>query len=86
MANEKQALTKALGKRLIELRGDRTLTGFADSIGLWPATLTNYENGRNLPGAYVLSKIAEHEDVDLNWLVTGHGWHPDDEVEYFIED
>lgn len=79
---EQVKLAKEIGERLVEVRGDRTLTGFAEEIGVWPATLTNYENGRNLPGAYFLQTVAEIEGVDLNWLVSNNGWAPGEEEEY----
>ncbi len=43
---------------------------FARIFGVSPQALTNYYNGRNVPGGEFLSRLSKL-GCDLNWLLTG---------------
>jgi len=49
--------------------------GFAEQIGVAPATISHILNGRNkYPSAEVLLRLHDtYPDIDLNWLLTGDG-------------
>ena len=40
---------KAIGKRLAELRGDRTQTEIARLVGVTPSAISMYESGERIP-------------------------------------
>lgn len=53
---------KAIGERLREVRGERTLAEFTQKLGIARTTWSNYEAGRRLPS---------HEVLELLKLVEG---------------
>jgi transcriptional regulator with XRE-family HTH domain len=55
-------------KRLLILKGDRTLRRFADSLGIGQSTLHNYLKGRD-PKAEFLRIICTKTGCDANWLL-----------------
>ena len=60
-------IKKLLGKRIKELRKEKTLSqeGLAEIIGIEPNNLSRIENGRNYPTPENLSKIAHALGVDI---------------------
>lgn len=64
-----------MNKRIREIRialgmqqGD-----FADKIDILQQQLSKYERGENKPSAEFFKKLAEKENVNINWLLTGKG-------------
>lgn len=60
-----------LGKRLKDLRGNRTQEDVAKIIGISRARYSHYENGRSEPDTDTLQKIADFYQVSIDWLLTG---------------
>ena len=54
---------KAIGKRLRELRGCRTMRGVCRETGISYSMLTKIEYGMRKPGGEVLKKLAEYYGV-----------------------
>lgn len=54
---------KAIGERLREVRGDRTLAEFTQKLGIARTTWSNYEGGRRLPSHEVLESLRLVEGV-----------------------
>ena len=48
-----------IGKRLIELRGDRTQQEVADQLGVGVSTIGMYERGERIPKDEIKVKLAE---------------------------
>lgn len=46
-----------LGKKITELRGERSLRNLAEAVGLSPSNLTYIEQGKNAPTAEVYEKL-----------------------------
>ena len=51
---------KAIGKRLTELRGGKTQTEVAKSVGISPSALAMYENGNRIPRDEIKISLAEY--------------------------
>ena len=62
-----------LGQRLLRIRGSEKRSDFCTRTGVSDRTFGNYERGTSLPDTDFLSKLAESEGINLNWLVTGRG-------------
>ncbi len=56
--------------RLFSLVGD-DIRGWARRLGVTPATITNRWLRGSYPTADKLIKIADHANIDFNWLLTG---------------
>ena len=58
---------KEVGKRLIELRGDKSQSEVAEAVGITQAALSMYERGERTPRDNVKVKLADYfnEDVAL---------------------
>lgn len=54
---------RAIGERLREVRGERTLAEFTKNLGLARTTWSNYEAGRRLPSHEVMQLLERVEDV-----------------------
>lgn len=65
---------RALGKRLVMVRGKLTQDAFATQLGIHVNTLARYERGERLPGAEFLSRLSDN-GINLHWLLTGNGQH-----------
>ena len=68
--------SKAIGHRIRALRVSRrdSARSLAAAIGTDGPTLTKYETGkRKKVPTHLLSAIAKHYGVDLDWLATGRG-------------
>ena len=61
--------------KMILERVNLTPGGFADKIGVAPATISHILSGRNkYPSAEVMLRMHEsYPDIDLNWFLTGEG-------------
>jgi transcriptional regulator with XRE-family HTH domain len=57
------------GKRLKELRGQRTQEDIAKHLGVSRARYAHYENGRSEPDYETLEKIASFFDVSIDYLL-----------------
>ncbi len=62
---------EALRKRVREIRGDRTLSEFAELVGVSIPSVKRYEDGA-LPDVDVLLRIAKLGKIDLGRLLTGN--------------
>lgn len=54
---------RAIGERLREVRGQRTLAEFSEKVGVGRTTWSNYEAGRRLPSYEVLELLRRQEGV-----------------------
>lgn len=64
------AYAKAVGLRLVELRGDTNQRDFAAGLDIASNTLGRYERGETFPSGEVLLQLRKR-GVDLNWLFVG---------------
>lgn len=70
---------KTLGERLRWFidstvgRHHGALLEFAEQIGWKYRTLQDVLSGQRMPGSWLLARLAEHAQVDLQWLLTGEG-------------
>jgi transcriptional regulator with XRE-family HTH domain len=60
-----------LGNRLRQLRGKRTQSEVAKTLGITRARYSHYENGRNEPDTEMLQKIADYYGVSIDYLLGG---------------
>ena len=60
-------------KRLAEEKGSRSAAALAEKCGIDPAQLSEWVNGRQLPGFDSLRTLGEKLDLSLNWLIWGIG-------------
>jgi transcriptional regulator with XRE-family HTH domain len=62
----------SIGERLRQygLSNFKTLKSFAEYLGMKPASLQTYLRNESLPGAIILTKLAQ-SGCDINWLLTG---------------
>jgi transcriptional regulator with XRE-family HTH domain len=58
-----------LGDRLKRLRGKRTQSEVAKSLGITRARYSHYENGRNEPDNEMLQKLADYYQVTVDYLL-----------------
>ena len=66
-------LDENIRERLKFLRGDRTQEEFALLFGMNRGTYASLENNGKTISFKLLNDIAKHENIDLNWLITGSG-------------
>jgi transcriptional regulator with XRE-family HTH domain len=60
-----------IGRRLQQTRSTRDQRTFAEAVGSVQQTISKYERGE-IPRSWLfLSRLAEQENVDLNWLLAG---------------
>ncbi|MHA7774662.1 helix-turn-helix domain-containing protein [Roseibium sp. M-1] len=64
-----------VAQRLIQVRGAFSRDDFAQSLGIVAGTYANYERGNVEPSISVLQTIAHVHQINLHWLLTGHGTH-----------
>jgi len=62
-----------LPKRLSLIRGGRKQKAFADSLGVNQNYISRYEAGKIKPSFEFLKSVAEKENININWLLTGKG-------------
>lgn len=56
----------AIGAKLRELRGKRTLEAVASEIGISTSALGMYENGQRVPKDDIKVKLAKYYDVSID--------------------
>ncbi len=61
----------SVSKRIVILRGQKTLTEFAREHQTTPQNIHRYERGRS-PSADFLTSLAS-KGVNINWVLTGEG-------------
>jgi transcriptional regulator with XRE-family HTH domain len=66
--SDEQAL-KNIAANVIRLRGDRSQYWLAKEVGTYPANIARIENGENMPGAGLLSRLAEALGVSIQVLL-----------------
>lgn len=76
MENEQNDVAAQVGKRLLEIRGDRSQREMGDEVGIALQTWARYERGERLPDPEVLIALGQR-GVDLNWLMGGRGARSD---------
>ncbi|HCF58375.1 MAG TPA: hypothetical protein DFS52_10330 [Myxococcales bacterium] len=64
-------LARAIGRRIVEIRGVTPQHEFATRIGIHKNTLSRYERGLHMPDAQALLAVSEACHVSIEWLVTG---------------
>ncbi len=57
-----------VGKRLLEIRGNRKRKDVADALGISVSTLAMYETGKRIPRDEFKLKIAEYYKTDVGKL------------------
>lgn len=67
--SDEQAL-KHIARNVVRLRGQRSQYWLAKQCGTYPANIARIENEENMPGAGLLSRIAEALEVSLDTLVS----------------
>ena len=63
--------TSRIGQHLREVRGGMSQAEFAEILGVHQNTIVNYESGKRLPDAAVISRLFKKMNVDPTWLITG---------------
>ncbi len=69
-----------IGGRIKYLRGDESLSSFAQKLGVHKNTLARYEKGESLPDVGFVSMLCDlidDEFVTPSWLIEGEGPPPD---------
>ena len=61
-----------LGERLRLVRGTDTQKAFAEALGVHENSVANAERRNSATQEYLL-RIAEVRNINLHWLLTGHG-------------
>jgi len=61
-----------LGERLRLIRGTDTQKAFAEALGVHENSVANAERRNSATQEYLL-RIAEIRNINLHWLLTGHG-------------
>ena len=64
---------KTIGKRLKLWRKNKRMkaTQLAESIKISQSSLSEIENGKNLPSAQTITNLMKLEGMDIFWLLTG---------------
>ncbi len=60
--------SKAIGKRLIKLRGDKSRKEVSDALNISCSALSMYENGERIPRDEIKIRIAEYYDTSIEAL------------------
>jgi transcriptional regulator with XRE-family HTH domain len=70
-----------MGRRLQQIRSARDQRTFAEAVGSVQQTISKYERGE-IPRSWLfLARLAEQENIDLNWLLVGHAARREGETE-----
>jgi transcriptional regulator with XRE-family HTH domain len=64
-----------IGKRIRQIRGEKSRKAFGQLIGIVENTLRNYEEGRAFPNSDVLAHICRIFSIDPFWLLLGDDEH-----------
>lgn len=57
-----------IGKKLINLRGDKDIEDVANAIGITKQAIWNYENDKRIPRDDTKKKIAEYYKTSLSYI------------------
>lgn len=68
-------MSKAVGQKLVELRGEKKVEQVADALGIPVRTLKSYEQGERTPKDDLKAKIAHYYNVSIEWLFFAHFDH-----------
>ena len=55
-----EEVTKAMGKKLVLLRGDKTQDEVAKALNISKSALSMYENGQRIPRDTIKARIADY--------------------------
>lgn len=66
---------QVIGKRLKDLRGDKSQTEVTKSIGISPAALSMYENGERIPKDDIKVKLAEYYESSVESIFYAQEGH-----------
>ncbi|MEK9630217.1 MAG: helix-turn-helix transcriptional regulator [Nitrospinota bacterium] len=75
MKEIKGGTTKYLGTRLRQWRKSSSLKGYelAKMIGISQGSLSEIETCKSLPSADTITKLYQHTNLNIIWLLTGKG-------------
>ncbi|MGG1878829.1 helix-turn-helix transcriptional regulator [Paenibacillus cisolokensis] len=68
-------MSKEVGQKLVELRGERKAEQVANDLGIPVRTLKSYEQGERTPKDNLKTKIAHYYNVPIEWLFFAHFDH-----------
>ncbi|MDU0330508.1 helix-turn-helix transcriptional regulator [Paenibacillus sp. 3LSP] len=68
-------MSKEVGQKLVELRGERRAEQVANDLGIPVRTLKSYEQGERTPKDDLKTKIAHYYNVSIEWLFFDHFDH-----------
>ena len=60
-----------IGKRLTELRGNRSQAEVSKAVKIQPSTLSMYESGSRIPRDEIKERLAKYYGVDVQALFFG---------------
>lgn len=58
-----------IARNVVRLRGQRSQYWLAKAVGTYPANIARIELGENMPGAGLLSRLAEALEVSIDDLI-----------------
>lgn len=67
------AAQRAIGQRLVQIRGERSQQEFASRLGMHSNTLARYERGERAPDTNFVLLLMALEEVNPAWLLIGEG-------------
>lgn len=70
---DRTRMAREVGERIAEVRGERSQREWSKETGIPQQSISYWEQGRGVPSAETLVRIARHEGVSLNWLFLGTG-------------
>lgn len=59
-----------ISRNIVRLRGDRTLGWLAGQSGTYPINISRIEHGEHMPGAGLLTRLAEALETPVDVLVS----------------
>ena len=65
---DKKIDTKIIGKKLKDLRGDKSQSEVANAIGVTTMAISSYENGERVPRDEIKIKLAEYFETNVEYL------------------
>jgi transcriptional regulator with XRE-family HTH domain len=64
---------KNISRNVAHLRGTRSYSELARQVGTFAANISKIEKGEHMPGAALLSRLAEALGVTADYLMRQHG-------------
>ncbi len=64
-------ISRGIGSRIIEIRGERTQKVFGQFIGATQSYISDLERGKSLPSVSFLARLVEVSGRSYNWILTG---------------